>query len=231
MEGIMSMNEKKERVKAKILARWLDDLRNNRQPEVLADISSLDDSDIEEILGLARGMKAVMFPSSLGDNEISEIRDIIMAKIANEQEQQMHERTLAVQQAKDFGHLVSSLIDKLGVDKNELVSELGIHEEVLIDIETGKTPPIRLPIDVMLVLLNRLGIATKSILDLIRHSTLDWIAGTYSASETQLARIDFTVKDWERRLFLEKSKVEGEELTKELQRLAKYLNKLEQGLT
>lgn len=226
----MSMNEKKEGVKAKILAKWLDNLRKNHQPEVLVDISLLDGSDIEEILGLVRGMKALMFPSSLGDKEISEIREIIMTKIADEQEQQMHEATLAVQRAKNFGELVSSLIDKLAMDKNKLVSELGIHGEVLVDIETGKTPPIRLSIDVMLVLLNRLGIATISILDLIRHSTLDWIAQTYSTSETQLARIDFMVDDWERRLFLEKSNVEGEELTKELQRLAKYLDKLEQGL-
>ncbi len=227
----MVMNEEKESIKAKILARWLDDLRNDRQPEILGDINSLDDSDIEEILGLARGMKAVMFPSSLGDKEISEIREIIMAKIASEQEQYMSERTLAVQQAKDFGQLISSLIDKLGIDKNEFVSGLGIHEQVLIDIETGKTPPIRLPIDAMLTLLNGLGITTKNMLDLIKHSTLNWISRTYSASEMQLARIDFTIKDWERRLFLETSKLESDELKKELQRLAKYLNKIEQRLT
>lgn len=98
------------------------------------------------------------------------------------------------------------------------------------DIEVSQAPPIRLPIDAMLSLLRKFQLNMPNVIQLIQSSTLKWIGETYPKSETQIARIDFGVKDWERRLLLEDSEEKQEELSNELHRLEKYINELKQKL-
>lgn len=230
IEGGNSMNEQKEAIKTRLLSKWLDNLRETRQLEITPEIEQLDVSDIEEVIALARFAKGVAFPTPLPNGKVAQICEIIKKMAVSEHKEWVQEVKQKVKHADNFGQLISTMIDEFNLTRGELSTELGIHEGLMRDIEVSQAPPIRLPIDAMLSLLRKFQLNMPNVIQLIQSSTLKWIGETYPKSETQIARIDFGVKDWERRLLLEDSEEKQEELSNELHRLEKYINELKQKL-
>jgi hypothetical protein len=220
------MSERREEKKAKVFAEWYDTVKNGLKPEIDANISALDRSEFEETVSLLRFNQAIANPSIPSKEQMDKLRNNIFTEIEIKQKEQFSNVDLKKLNIIEFGDLVTLRINSCKLNRAELASQLGIHYRLLHDIEVAGAPPIRLPLDSMINLLNKLKISSKDVLELINDSTLKWILSSYPKGESTMARIDLTLSDIKRKQLLDDGEQLPEDVTREIQRLNVYIEEL-----
>lgn len=224
--GGLAMTEEREELKGKLLLLWLEDLKSDKEPERYPEMTSLTQSEIEEIMSLARFIKGTFYPSETLPADIGDYAKRLATRAFEERREQLELNRAGIQKAANFAELIQATINSLGIDRTALQDSLMLPRLTMSDLEAGKMPPHRLPLDRMVRLLFALRLASKEVVELIRKSSMAWASIVHGNSQTQLGRIDISIKDEERRRLME----DRGDLAEELDRIQSYCSTLSRFL-
>ena len=221
------MTEEREELKGKLLFLWLEDLKNEKEPGLYPEVKALTQVEIEELMGLARFIKGTFYPSEAIPAKIDSFAKRLAIRALEDRNKQVElNRTLA-QKTENFGELIKRAINSLGIDKSSLLDFLAVPRSTFSDLEEGKMPPHRLPIDTMIKLLCALRLTFREVVDLVKKSSIDWLRTGYGVSLTQLPRIDVSLKAEEK----QRAMADQADPSKELERIESYCSRLSALLT
>jgi hypothetical protein len=196
------MNESEE-IKGRLLVQWIEDLKNDKKPGYYLESENLSESDTEELLELARFLKAAVFPSTNPVGETADHAANLRIMAQREYNDQVAANRILAEKMSNFSELVREAASSQRVNMQALQNSLGIPGSVYDEIQSGTLPPHRLPIDKMTRLLFALRLGFKDVVSVIRKSSTQWLIRDYSKDQTQLARIDATLSNAERRNLME----------------------------
>jgi hypothetical protein len=216
------MAKELEELKGRLLLLWFEDLKNDKEPGAYPEVKSLSQSDVEEVMTLARFIKGTISPSNGLTPDPQEYAKNITALVSEKILKEIESNKELVQTVQNFGELVRKTTNLLRIDTAILQDSLALPQSTLDELENGKLPPHRLPLEKMTKLLNALRLTFKEVIEIIRKSSLLWAYQEYSSSGTQLGRIDFTLKVGERREVMESHS----DINRELERIEAYCSNL-----
>ncbi len=215
-----------EEIRGRYLSKWIEDLRAGKSPEVSAEaLSDLTESEIQELLEMARFTKAVQFPSDPGGGHSGVIRSRLSQLVLDARKKQLEHGHSLVVSSGSFGECLYGARSTLGLSVDDLSSDTAIPKHLLAGVETGSTSPIRIqPIEKMVGLLLRLSVAFRETVDLIETSAEDWAFAHFQVSPTQLGRVSEELSPGDRRRLLEGYGSEDVEsdIQRELDRVKQY---------
>lgn len=179
-----------DEVRGRYLAKWVEDLRAGRSPEVDHEaLSDLTESEIQDLLAMARFTKAVNFPTDPGDGHSNTIRSNLSKLVLDMRKKQLESGHSLVVSSGSFGDCLRIARSNLGVSVDDLSNDTGIPKQLLADVEAGKRSPIRIePLEKMMALILRLSITFRETAELIRTSAEKWTFENFQTSPTQLGR-------------------------------------------
>lgn len=216
------MTEQREELKGKLLLLWLDDLKNDRKPGVYPEMQMLAPAEIEEVMSLARFVKTTFFPSETPQTSLGEYASRLARRVFRERDRLKEANRVLAAKSVSFGELVRTAMVSQGIDRIALLDSLGLPATTLTEIEAGRLPPHRLPVDRMVRLLTALSLAFREVIDAIRNSSLRWANTEYSKTQTQLGRLDVAMQGDERRKLMQ----DNDSLDDETERIEFYCAQL-----
>lgn len=78
------MAEDREELKGKLLLFWIGDLRNDLEPRFCSEAQALTESEAEEVMRLARFVKAILYPSEAPSGDVGEYAENLAARAFEE---------------------------------------------------------------------------------------------------------------------------------------------------
>ncbi len=78
------MAEEREELKGKLLLLWIEDLRNDQKPRLSPEAQVLTEPEAEEVMRLARFIKAVLYPSEVPAVDVGEYAENLAARAFDE---------------------------------------------------------------------------------------------------------------------------------------------------
>lgn len=220
------MTEEREELKGKLLTLWLEDLKKDKEPGRYPEMEALTQEEREELMGLARFIKATFYPTEALPADISSYAKNLSAATLRDWAKQSELAKSALKKAGSFGDLVRQMTQALGINKAALEETLAVPRSTFSELEEGKMPPHRLPANTMVALLYALRLGTKEVVNLIRRSSLEWANKTHASGPTQLGRVDFSLKSEERQELMQGQP----DLASELERIERYCSTLSKSL-
>lgn len=206
------MTESREELKGRLLVRWLEDLKNEKEPGFYEEIDLLSPGDVEEVMELARFTKASFYPSEGLADDVGLSARAISKNFAEDVARQIEANRAAVRNARNFGELMRTIVKSLHIDQSALRDLIKLPNSVLRDLETGQLSPHRVPLEKMVKLLLILRLTCEEVVELVRKSSLEWTNSVYSQTPTSLGRIGLDVSTDERaRLLTNRAAASGEQ--------------------
>jgi hypothetical protein len=204
------------------LLLWLADLRKDKQPGLYPETQYLSPSEIAAVMSLARFVGKTLYPGEALPLVLRDYRRRLMERIGEEQARQTEHSRKVLQESASFGDLVRRTIDALEIDRSVLRESLTIPQLALSELEDGSLPPHRLPMDKMVGLLAALRLWFREVVDLVRASSLRWADEKYGSAQTQLGRVDISLKSEARREVLQ----DEPDIAKEAEHIETYCSGL-----
>jgi len=224
--------EEQEEVLGKYLSEWVEDLRSGREPQISEQtLQDLTDSQVDELLAMARFTKAMHFPTESWEGRTAEASSLLGHRIFDMKQNQLANGRSLILSSSNFGECLHEARSSLGLSLDDLSDDMGIPKQLLVDVEVGRRSPIRIqPVQKMMSLILRLSIAFRETVDLIRTSAEKWTFENFQASPTQLGRISGELSPGERQRLLEGSgsKDLESDIEQELKRINQYTGALHQ---
>lgn len=217
-DGALVMKEERDELKGKLLLLWLEDLRNDREPRICSEVESLKPDDIREVMALARFLKAAEWQSEVSV-DLDKYAQSVSERVLRDNLRDAQHTADIIQASITFSNLLCDAINSLKIDRGGLQESLVLPRYTLSDLESGRMPPHRLPVETMLKLLRTLRADTKEVVSLIRRSALQWATSTYQQGQVQLGRVDPFMSDEERVRLMRN---DNADLTREVARIDKY---------
>ena len=120
----------------------------------------------------------------------------------------------------------------LNISIHDLVTATGIQKALLEDVEAGKRPPIRIPVDKMSELLQRLHLAFDETVDLVESTSENWTVETFRQNPTQLGRVGLDLDSDKQRekVLAGNARDLDNEVQRELSRIGEYVVSLRQQI-
>lgn len=221
------MTEEREELKGKLLTLWLEDLKKDKEPGRYPEMEALTQEEIEELMGFARFIKATFYPTEALPADIGSYTKNLAAATLRDWAKQSELAKSAIKNAGSFGELVRQTIQSLGINKAALEESLAVPRLTFSELEEGKMPPHRLPVNTMVTLLYALRLGTNEVVNLIRRSSLEWTNKMYASGQTQLGRVDFSLKSEEKQELMKGHP----DLAAELEYIERYCSTLSKSLT
>ena len=182
--------EQPEEILGKYLASWVKDLREGKGIEISdEDLSILTEQQVQDLMGTARFIKALEFPTENWQGQSADIRARLGRRLFEDRQRQLAEGYARVVSANDLGACLSSSRNDLNVSIQDIVALTGIPRPLLEDVETGVRPPTRISVDKMADLLRRLHLAFDKTVDLVQFTSENWAIETFRTGQTQLGRV------------------------------------------
>lgn len=206
------MTESREELKGRLLVRWLEDLKNEKEPGLYEEMSLLSPAEAEEVMNLARFAKASFYPGEGLSDDVGSCARVMSRSFAEELAKQIEANRATVRNARSFGELIRTIVKSLSVDQSALRDLVKLPNSVLRDLETGQLSPHRVPLEKMVKLLLILRLTCEEVVELVRKSSLEWTNSVYSRTPTRLGRIGLEVSGNERaRLLSDPTAASGEQ--------------------
>lgn len=193
LDRVMKQQDR-DTVKGELLLLWLEDLRCDREPRICPEMQSLAPDEIREVMSLARFLKAAEWQSEVSVDLDKYARTISERVLLRNVCEAQHTAQL-IQSSPEFPDMLREAINSLSIDRRGLQESLALPRHTLSDLESGRMPPHRLPLDTMLKLLRAVRADTKDVVSLIRRSALRWANSTYQRGQVQLGRVDLSLSD------------------------------------
>ena len=179
-----------EEVLGQYLATWVDALREGKSIDIGdEDLRELDEQQACEVLAMARFIKAVDFPTEHWQGQSDTIRARLGKRLFEERRQQLADGYARVKSAANLGECLSSARSELDLSIEDLVVATGIPKSLLEDVEAGYRSPIRIRVDKMIELLQRLHLTFDETVNLVKATSESWTAETLQQGQTQLGRV------------------------------------------
>ena len=217
----------KEVAKGQLLDAWLEDLRSQRSPRPMPEAASLSTGEVEEVLELARWMKASLYPAATSGLAVGDLVSSVRNVMAHDEAANAQAVSETVEGSEEFGHLVSRVRRLRNIDAIRLEQALTLPSGTIRRLETGELPPHRLPVEKMLPLLRSLRLTSTLVVDLVRRTSLEWLAASFgSGLQTRLGRLDVGLSNVERRELLAAHEHLSETVDEERARVGRYCDQL-----
>ena len=182
--------DQSEEVLGQHLATWVDALREGKGIEISDDdLHELDEQQAYELMAMARFIKVVEFPTEHWEGRSDDIRARLGKRLFEERLKQLAEGYARVVSAGDLGECLGSARQELDLSIQDLVIATGIPKSLLEDVEAGNRSPIRIQVEKMTELLQRLHLAFDVTVDLVKSTSENWTAETFQQGQTQLGRM------------------------------------------
>jgi hypothetical protein len=206
------MTESREELKGRLLVRWLEDLKSEKEPGLYEEMSLLSPAEVEEVMDLARFAKANFYPGDGLSDDVGSCARVMSKRFAEELARQIEANRAVVRSARSFGELIRTIVKSLSIDRSALRDLIKLPNSVLRDLETGQLAPHRVPLQKMVRLLLILRLTCEDVVELVRKSSLEWTNSVYSCTPTRLGRIGLDVSADERaRLLRDPAAASGEQ--------------------
>ena len=216
-----------EEVLGQYLATWVDALREGKSINIGdEDLRELDEQQAYEVLAMARFIKTVDFPTEHWQGQSDAIRARLGKRLFEERRQQLADGYARVKSAADLGECLYSARSELDLSIQDLVVATGIPKSLLEDVEEGNRSPIRIQVDKMIELLQRLHLAFDETVNLVRATSESWTVEALQQGQTQLGRVS-------REHYLDEHSVQGSDsaVQRELERIDGYVDELRQRIS
>ena len=182
--------DQNEEVLGQYLATWVDTLREGKGIEIGdEDLHELDEEQTREVMAMARFIKTLDFPTEHWEGRSTDIRARLGKRLFEERRKQLADAYDRVTSANDLGECLSTSRNELGLSIQDLVGTTGIPSRLLEDVEAGNRSPIRIQVEKMTELLQRLHLAFDETVDLVKSTSESWTADTFQQGQIQLGRV------------------------------------------
>ncbi len=222
-----------EELLGQYLATWVDDLREGKGIEISdEDLHDLTEPQADELMDMARFVKAVNFPTERWEGQSDDIRTRLGNRLFEKRRKQLADGRDRVMSADHLGACLCSSRDELNISIQDLVTATGLQKDLLVDVETGRRPPIRIPVDKMTELLQRLHLAFDETVDLVKSTSENWTTETFQQNQSQLGRVGRELDSDERReaALAGNAQDSDNEVRRELERIDGYVDTLRQRI-